>query len=655
MVNNKTLRSPKLFFYILFLLPIFVQAMEEAPKRTQPSAVTTRVMPLEPCRLFATRTDENIIGQMASDIKMAQNDDYIGLESPFLTHSLIIHELIEAANRGAQIKIFSDPESIEKIAPLFSKTTAQLISMNNLHAKRMVIRAGNLKIVWLGSMNMSEHSRENHEIMMRCTDPESFKESIGDQLRLNTEYYNRAAAQVDFTKRRIINSSTNEAQKAKKKVIEEFSLCAHPHDYLYFAAYTLDDDAIVQTLINAKQQSHKPITVLLDRKNWVDHRLRAKTVAPLVNAGLEVYIFNKNENIKTAFGYHKDMHLKAILRKCNQECVSLVSTANFTPRGLQEINHDLWEPCSLAFSRRLKDIIDTIILESVLITSKDFPTIQTLEKKSARLLELMKHDNLIYPNKEEILQLIQEGADPNAQANDRTLLMAAINVDQIDIARALINAGADVNKVTQGGFYTALIQAAMQGHVAIVQLLIDAKAELDRSDQFGNTALYLTIRWGRDPKNEVAKLLIKAGADVNLGGDYLKGREKEYGGVIPPIVMAAKRGNNEIVKALLAAGANPNARDRNGFTALEYACEDRNASMIKMLAQNQANLNIPNPRTGETALIRAVSANDYELAKALINAGADVQAMDPNGKTAIYYAARKKSQKMVNLLNSVKK
>ena len=59
----------------------------------------------------------------------------------------------------------------------------------------------------------------------------------------------------------------------ERKLLKNFHQCStHPHDYLYFAAYTLDNEDIINAIIEAKQNSHKPIKVILDAANWQKHK-----------------------------------------------------------------------------------------------------------------------------------------------------------------------------------------------------------------------------------------------------------------------------------------------------------------------------------------------------------------------------------------------
>jgi len=633
-MHKLSLKPKQTCLSVLFLLSITILGMELPHKRLKRSGQEPST---EHCMLLATPHDP-IIGKIAQDIKSVGKNGYIGIESPFILHSLIRHELIQAAQRGVRVTVFTGHDSFNKLKSAFAETTIKAVPLHNLHAKRIVI-AGPQKIVWLGSMNMSEHSPQNYEIMVRCTGPNFFRQNFGSQQRL-IESIIQPPRPIDFNSRQIqiINSSSPLAQTAKKRAIEEFAYCTHPHDYLYFVAYTLDDQEIEEALLKATRNSEKPITVLLDVKSWKNHRLRFEFLKPLVLAGAEVYIFNKDEAKKTTFGHNKLMHIKAILRKCNQQCLSLISTGNFTPKGKQEINYDLWEPCSLPFSQRFKTILDTIIRESTKLEPRDFPSEQDRRTKENQLAHLMKYANKLYANKNEIVRLIKDGANPNiTDEYGVTPLIMAAEQEQEELVQELIDAGADVNQITSD-HSTALQRAAISGNAQIVQMLIDAGALLDYADQFGNTPLFKAISTRH---TEVAKLLIAAGTNVNLGGGYgTYGREKQFKGTRPPIIEAIKKGNPELVQALLTAGAQVDAQDPEGLTAFLYACQYRDIRSIKLLAQAQANVNIKNPRTGKTPLIDAVLRNNYELTRIILDVGADIDAKDDQGKTALYYAKK---------------
>jgi ankyrin repeat protein len=72
--------------------------------------------------------------------------------------------------------------------------------------------------------------------------------------------------------------------------------------------------------------------------------------------------------------------------------------------------------------------------------------------------------------------------------------------------------------------------------------------------------------------NEIAKLLISKGADVNAKGGLMGGT---------PLDTAAKRGQKEIVELLIANGANVNAKNADGHTPLDWADDKETADLLR--------------------------------------------------------------------------
>jgi len=370
----------KLVFTLsLTLIITHAHASETSPV----SSPAKRIKLDRSCTLLATPHDD-IISIIAADIGAAQPNGYIGIESPSLSNKEIINALTSAAERGVKVKIFvndpnkeQSPNRHNEYRRLKAIPNISLAVIKNLHTKRIVIKKNIAdqdqdKMVYIGFLNMTQNSPHNHEIMTRCTDAELFKESFGDQQRLGKSYYDRGLQKpFDLTARSIMHSSYPEAHAFKKQIIDQYVTCSHPEDYLYVAMYRLDDPEIIQTIINAKQHSGKPVTVILDGENW---QKSPNKIKHLVQSGVDVYIYNKGQCKTTACNYPKSMHIKAILRKCNQTCLSVISTANLTiPSREKKINQDLWEPCSSEFSEQLKSILDTIIAECERITPGHFP------------------------------------------------------------------------------------------------------------------------------------------------------------------------------------------------------------------------------------------------------------------------------------------
>jgi excisionase family DNA binding protein len=112
---------------------------------------------------------------------------------------------------------------------------------------------------------------------------------------------------------------------------------------------------------------------------------------------------------------------------------------------------------------------------------------------------------------------------------------------------------------------------------------------------------------------------------------------------------AAREGDRDEVKALLAAGADPNVRDGEGWTALMLVTVKGHLDVARDLLDAGADIHIRN-QNGWTALRFAVSMDDAEALRLLLEAGADANERDATGDTALLQAAREKSAASLSLL-----
>jgi len=96
-----------------------------------------------------------------------------------------------------------------------------------------------------------------------------------------------------------------------------------------------------------------------------------------------------------------------------------------------------------------------------------------------------------------VRSLLRSGADTNAVYRTNTALTYAARDGFLDIARLLIDAGADVNWIDGEGV-TPLILASFKDHEAIVRLLLDHGADPTIQDQWNRTALDYALRRGDD-------------------------------------------------------------------------------------------------------------------------------------------------------------
>jgi ankyrin repeat protein len=143
--------------------------------------------------------------------------------------------------------------------------------------------------------------------------------------------------------------------------------------------------------------------------------------------------------------------------------------------------------------------------------------------------------------------LIQEGADVNTKdlIQDTPFLVAGAE-GRTDILKLMLAAGADLKDTNRFGG-TALIPAAHRGHVETVKLLLTTKIDKDHVNNLGWTALMeaVVLGDGGPAHTEIVRLLVAAGANVNIPD-----RDR-----ITPLEHARRRGYDGMVRILSAAGA----------------------------------------------------------------------------------------------------
>ncbi len=173
--------------------------------------------------------------------------------------------------------------------------------------------------------------------------------------------------------------------------------------------------------------------------------------------------------------------------------------------------------------------------------------------------------------------LIDAGADLNGKANGRTKdqmmtpLSFAINLGKSDVARTLIEAGADLN-ATDDMNRTPLINSLENENIEIAKLLIASGADVNKPSKYGEIALNEAIRLNY---TEISQMLIKSGADVNAMDQFDR----------TPLMAAATVGNIEIFRMLLEAGAKFDAKNND---YLLEATKGGNIEIVKYMLENGA-------------------------------------------------------------------
>jgi tankyrase len=145
-------------------------------------------------------------------------------------------------------------------------------------------------------------------------------------------------------------------------------------------------------------------------------------------------------------------------------------------------------------------------------------------------------------------------------------------------------------------------------------------------------------------EQEVVDLFVRGGMSVHI--------EDEQG--TPAIILALKKGFTVVARILLGAGADPNARDKMGFTPLLLACGKPTfgyKAIAERLIHKGADINVRD-RLGWTPLLLSLSGGTLGIAEILIERGADISARTRAGESALALAKKAGHEHIVRLLEA---
>jgi uncharacterized protein len=265
-------------------------------------------------------------------------------------------------------------------------------------------------------------------------------------------------------------------------------------------------------------------------------------------------------------------------------------------------------------------------------------------------------------------RLLAAGANANAKLlNAETVLMTCARTGESKAVKALLVHGADAKAKEPEHDQTALMWAAAQSHPEAVGMLIEFGADVrarsriysqtvvgEQTQRAGREELNYTVQRGgmtpllfaaRNGDAESARLLLAAGADAN---DSLPDGTSA-------LVLAAHSGQGNVAVALLEKGADPNAMG-GGYAALHAAVLRSDLNLVKALLARGADPNIKMtkgtpvrrdttdynllaPLVGSTPYLLAARFLEPEIMRTLVAGGADPKITMPNGATPLMLAA----------------
>lgn len=257
-----------------------------------------------------------------------------------------------------------------------------------------------------------------------------------------------------------------------------------------------------------------------------------------------------------------------------------------------------------------------------------------------------------------------DGEPPRPEGGFTPLLHAAMSGD-LETVKALLGAGANINQAAADGM-TPLIVSIVKFHEPAALYLIEKGADVNAADA-GFTALHAAALTGQI---EVARALRARGADPNArlemplrmqatfvpyNPDLQTGRLAQVGAT--PFMLAAKAVNPEMMRLLVANGADPRRMADSGTTAMMLAAglgkrhatdmftfikyyawdEDKAIATIKVLLELGADVNAAN-EFGETALHGATYHAAQKVIQFLVERGANINATNWADQTPLRVA-----------------
>jgi ankyrin repeat protein len=238
------------------------------------------------------------------------------------------------------------------------------------------------------------------------------------------------------------------------------------------------------------------------------------------------------------------------------------------------------------------------------------------------------------PDEEKFLREVKETVENSPDLVNQQLYLAA-QKGYVAAAEFLIAHGADPNRSS------SLVEAAVAGNDAMVQLLLSHGAAVDSRDNngTGRTALSYAVQAGF---MAVCRTLVAKGADVNA---------KDKSGSTP-LQTAVDGGQRSVAEFLITNKAQIDVRSLNGMTPLLSAIIGGKMEMVELLLDNHADANreIGPLKDSRSPLGWAIESKHAQIVQLLLDHGAKPNAADSNGDTALVNAIKQGNVDMIRIL-----
>lgn len=262
----------------------------------------------------------------------------------------------------------------------------------------------------------------------------------------------------------------------------------------------------------------------------------------------------------------------------------------------------------------------------------------------------------IRTGQEEVVDLLlEQGCDENIECCGSPALHEAAKYGNANIVKALLDHGVNV-EIKSTRIYntrTALKYACEGGFVDVVRVLLEHNANVIDVDRLGQNSIVFAANSGH---RDVVKLLLDQGV-LDISKDYMtKALEraackgfarvtecllqrgvKNFGDALH---LSVQSGHCLVVNILLNYGADVNAIGQKGSTPLQLAVTNRDEKMVRLLLHRGADVKAKSSDTMMPILHYVLFGSTYDgqsVIKILLDHGADLEASDNNGNTALHF------------------